>query len=233
MSAAGRLKGQHRQRGDMSTIYITATPIGNLEDITLRALRVLKEVDLVVAEDTRVTKKLFGKYDIHTKLIRYDEHSHKKAVKTIIDFLKGGKDIALVADAGTPTISDPGHRLVREIKNIPNVSIVPIPGPSAVTTALSVSGIKADNFLFLGFLPHKKGRETLFKKIQDSKETVVFYESPHRILKTIKKLPDNREIVVCKELTKLYERVISGTRDEVLKKLDNTKGEFVIVVSGK
>jgi len=224
----------------MSTLYIIATPIGNLEDITLRALRVLKEVDTILCEDTRMTAKLLQKYDIKTPTLSYHSHSGLAKVEKIFELLEEGKNLALVSDAGTPTISDPGVLLVSQVKEKfgQEVSIVPIPGPSAVISALSASGLPSSDFLFLGFLPHKKGRETLFKEIALSKRTTVFYESPHRILKTLeslkKHLDEKRRIVVARELTKIYEEMVTGTTEEMLryfeKNKDKVKGEFVVMV---
>ena len=227
----------------MSTLYIIATPIGNLEDITLRALRVLKEVDTILCEDTRMTAKLLQKYDIKTPTLSYHSHSGLAKVEKIFELLEEGKNLALVSDAGTPTISDPGVLLVSQVKEKfgQEVSIVPIPGPSAVISALSASGLPSSDFLFLGFLPHKKGRETLFKEIVLSKRTTVFYESPHRILKTLeslkKHLDEKRRVVIARELTKIYEEVVTGTAQELLqyfeKNKNKVKGEFVVVVEGK
>src|SRR3989344_6878703 len=227
----------------MSTLYIIATPIGNLEDITLRALRVLKEVDTILCEDTRMTAKLLQKYDIKTPTLSYHSHSGLAKVEKIFELLEEGKNLALVSDAGTPTISDPGVLLVSQVKEKfgQEVSIVPIPGPSAVIAALSASGLPSSDFLFLGFLPHKKGRETLFKEIAVSKRTTVFYESPHRILKTLeslkKHLDAHRSVVVARELTKVYEEFVSGTSEEQLKYFESNKdkvrGEFVVIVAPK
>ncbi|MDO8564391.1 MAG: 16S rRNA (cytidine(1402)-2'-O)-methyltransferase, partial [bacterium] len=173
----------------MSTLYIVGTPIGNLEDITLRALRVLKEVDVILCEDTRMTARLLARYEISKPLKSYHEHSKVSRIDEIVALLEQGKDLALVTDAGTPGISDPGSLLVSKIREaLPEVKIETIPGPSALTAALSVAGVPASDFLFLGFLPHKKGRETLFKEIAASERAVVFYESPHRILKTLESL---------------------------------------------
>ena len=174
----------------MPKLYIVATPIGNLEDITLRALRVLKEVDMILCEDTRVTKKLLNHYDIKTPTMSYHAHSKLSRVEKIFELIRVGKDLALVSDAGTPTISDPGVLLVQQVREEfgNEVDIVAIPGPSALVSALSVGGITSAQFTFYGFLPHKKGRETIFKEIADSKRTSVFYESPHRLLKTIGEL---------------------------------------------
>lgn len=225
----------------MSTLYIVATPIGNLEDITLRALETLKTVDVVLCEDTRVTKKLLARYDIHTPTLSYHTHSGGAKSEKIIELLREGKNLALVSDAGTPTISDPGSILVSQVREAlgADVSIIPIPGPSALAAALSVSGFHADSFLFLGFLPHKKGRQTLFKEIAASERTVVFYESPHRILKTLAALEvalsPPRSIAVVREISKIFEETIRGAasdvRDYFQKNPDKVRGEFVVVVS--
>jgi len=231
----------------MSNLYIVATPIGNLEDITLRALRILKEVDFVLCEDTRMTRKLLDKYKIKTPTVSYHSFSGKYKTDKILELLKDGKNLALVSDAGTPTISDPGFQLVIGVKQeLGNeVKIIPIPGPSAVITALSVSGLPADQFLFLGFLPHKKGRQTLLKEAMVSERTVVFYESPHRVLKTLELLKKqlevsgqkNRKIVIARELTKIYEEIVSGDISEVINHFIvnpiKVKGEFVFVIQGK
>ena len=225
----------------MSVLYIIATPIGNLEDITLRALRILKEVDLILCEDTRMTKRLLDRYQItDKKLITYNEKRSGVSIEKIIRLLESGKNIALVSDAGTPTISDPGARLIQEARSA-GIHIVTIPGANAAMAALSISGLKASEFLFLGFLPHKKGRNKLFKEIAQSKRTVVFYESPHRILKTLKSLNENlttyRKISIARELTKIYEEVVFGTTKEVFeyfeKNPEKVKGEFVVVVEGE
>lgn len=228
-----------------SVLYIIATPIGNLGDITLRALEVLKRVDTVLCEDTRVTKKLLSKYEISVPTLSYHEHSTLTKIEKIIEMLAEGKSLALVSDAGSPTISDPGSYLVAKVREaLPELSIVSIPGPSALTASLSLSGLPASDFLFLGFLPHKKGRETLFKEIADSKRTAVFYESPHRIIKTLESLTMhvlenssvNRTIVVAREITKIHEQVVSGSPQEVLHYFeehpDKVRGEFVVMVSG-
>lgn len=225
---------------DRSTFYIVATPIGNLEDITLRALRVLAEADVILCEDTRQTKKLLRKYEITTPTLSYHVHSKLSKVEKICGLLQEGKQLALVTDAGTPTISDPGVQLISNLRERfgDSVHIVAVPGPSAVVAALSVSGITASEFLFLGFLPHKKGRETLFKEITASKRTTVFYESPHRIIKTLESLHQNlsiyRKVVVARELTKIYEETVIGTAREVLgyfkKHSDKIKGEFVVII---
>jgi len=224
----------------MSTLYIVATPIGNLEDITLRAVRVLGEADVVFAEDTREAKKLLSHFDITTPVERYDEHSHERQTEKVLAYLADGNDVALITDAGTPGISDPGARLVRAARTAGH-TIMPIPGPSALITALSASGISADEFVFLGFPPHKKGRKTFFENIAEEKRAVVLYESPHRIMKTLEALAHtlavNREIVVARELTKMYEAFVSGTAEEVLKYFtenpDKVRGEFIVIVTSK
>ena len=221
----------------MGTLFVVATPIGNLEDITLRALRILKEVDLIACEDTRITKHLLERYQIDKPTISYHQHSKVGKIDFLIEKLKAGKNIAIVSDAGTPGISDPGGLLVQATAN-ERIKIETIPGPSAVTAALSISGLPTDRFLFLGFLPHKKGRETLIKEIIDSKYPVVFYESVHRIIKALEQLNAanlEREVVVCRELTKKFETVYRGKVADVLKQLqaDEVKGEFVVVVSNK
>lgn len=223
------------------SLYVVATPIGNLEDITLRAIRVLKEVDLVLCEDTRVTRKLLAHYKIDTDTESLNARTEEKKVDRVVELLRSGVKLALVTDAGTPAISDPGTRLVSCVREeLPEVRIEPIPGPSAVVAGLSVAGLPASEFLFLGFLPHKKGRETLFKKIADSEQTIVIYESPHRVLKTLERLSvdivDPRRVVVLRELTKIYEEVVVGSSREVLETFqarDRVRGEFVIVIEGK
>ncbi|MDO8668763.1 MAG: 16S rRNA (cytidine(1402)-2'-O)-methyltransferase [Candidatus Buchananbacteria bacterium] len=225
----------------MSKLYIVATPIGNLADITLRAIEILKGVDLILCEDTRVSRTLLDHYGITTKVISYHQHSGPSKINLLLEKIKSGIDVALITDAGTPGISDPGNKLIADIiKNTgQSCQMIPIPGPSAVISALSISGVPTDRFLFLGFIPHKKGRETLFKRIEASLETVVFYESTHRIIKTLESLNGllglDREVVVCRELTKKFETVYRGNIKEVLDTIKPgvTKGEFVVVVAGK
>jgi 16S rRNA (cytidine1402-2'-O)-methyltransferase len=222
----------------MSKLYIVATPIGNLEDITLRALRILKEVDFILCEDTRVTKVLLDKYEIKTPTISYFQHSKITKVNKIIDLLKKGHDFVLVSDAGTPGISDPGNKLIEQVFEVLSnrIEVIPVPGPSAVIAALSISGLPTDKFVFYGFLPHKKGKEKILKEIISNKFTSVFYESTHRILKTLNKFQElglNKQVVVCRELTKKFETIYRGTINEVLKQLNNdtTKGEFVVIIN--
>lgn len=227
----------------MSTLFVVATPIGNLEDITFRAIRVLKEVSVIACEDTRTTKVLLDHYGISTPTTSYHSHSTKGKEEHIIELLKDGSDVALVSDAGTPAISDPGVLLVDRVhKELSDeVRIVAIPGASALTSAYSISGISGNEFTFLGFLPHKKGRETLFKEISESKRTVMFYESPHRIEKTItelvKHLDENRVVAISRELTKHFEEVVRGSaqyiQDYFSANKDKVRGEFVVIVSGK
>jgi len=221
----------------MSILYIVATPIGNLEDISLRALRILKEVDLILCEDTRRTQKLLNYYQIKKKTLSYHQHSKLKRIKEIIDLLKKGKNLALVSDSGTPGVSDPGGKLIEKIVQIlgNSVKVVPIPGPCAITCAASISGFFMDKFLFLGFPPKKKKRKKFFEEISNSKYPVIFYESPYRILKTLNELkaenPD-LEVVVAREMTKKFETIYRGKIDKVIEKIknDKTKGEFVVIV---
>jgi len=224
----------------MATLYVVATPIGNLEDISLRALRILKEVDLILCEDTRRTQKLLNFYQIKKKLLSYHQHSKLKRIEEIIDLLKRGKNLALVSDSGTPSISDPGGKLIEKIFETfgDSVKIVPIPGPSAITSIASISGFPMDKFLFLGFLPKKKKKKEFLEEILKSKYPVIFFESPYRILKTLEELeilnPDFK-IVVARELTKKFETIYRGKVGEVKEKIkkDKIKGEFTIVVFKK
>lgn len=216
-------------------LYIVATPIGNLEDITLRAIRVLKEVDLIVCEDTRVTRKLMQHYSIGTHAIAYHQHTSDEKTFQIIEKLKDGKDIALVTDAGTPGISDPGNKLV-EVAIENEVEVLPIPGPSALGSIISVAGIDMQKFTFLGFPPHKKGRETFFKKVAESELPVIYYESPYRVLKNLELLQQfsNKKVILGRELTKMFEQVVRGEISEILEYFKanpaKLKGEFVLVV---
>ena len=223
----------------MGTLYVVATPIGNLKDITLRALEVLKSCDVVFAEDTRVSAKLLAHFEIKKTVFRYDEHSHALSVTKITKLLAEKKKVALVTDAGTPGIADPGSRLITAIRSeLPEVPIIPIPGPSALVTLLSVSGMNTEQFTFLGYPPHKKGRETFFKKIKEiSVWPIVLYESPHRIVKTLRSIAEQcgeeRIVVVGRELTKMYEEIFRGTASAALQKYetDVIRGEFVIIIS--
>ncbi|MGA9527485.1 MAG: 16S rRNA (cytidine(1402)-2'-O)-methyltransferase [Terriglobales bacterium] len=220
------------------TLFLVATPIGNLEDITLRALRILKEVDLIACEDTRQTQKLLSHYDIHTRTVSYHEHNEMtKAAELVVD-LEGGARIALVTDAGMPGISDPGFRLITlAIRH--RVPVVPIPGASAYLAALVASGLPTDSFRFSGFLPAKSGqRRKLLESVRESPRTQVFYEAPHRLLETLGDIvavmgPD-RHIVVAREVTKLHEEFLRGRAGEVLKELKargEVKGEITLLIA--
>lgn len=222
----------------MGTLFVVATPIGNLEDITLRAVNTLQTVDLIACEDTRHSLKLLNNYQIKKPLVSYHQHSKTKKIDYLIQELKKGKAMAIVTDSGTPGISDPGQVLINKAVES-GIKVVPIPGPSALTTALSVAGLPTDAFLFLGFLPLKKRRKKLIRSLRDEKKTVVLYESPYRILKTLEELKaalgTERQIVVTRELTKMFEEIIRGNIGEVLNKIKSTKpkGEFVVIIKGK
>lgn len=222
---------------DKGKLYIVATPIGNLEDITLRALETLKSVDFILCEDTRVTKNLLNHYQIMKPMISYHQHTDSKKVNELIGLLDEGKNLALVTDAGTPGISDPGNMFINQLTNkLLNQSIIiPIPGPSAVISALSISGFPTDKFLFLGFPPHKNKRQKFFKEAVSAEFTVAFYESGHRILKCLQELTEllepNRQILVCRELTKKFETIYRGTIAEVSEKMKDDRGEFVVVIN--
>jgi len=216
----------------MSALYIIGTPIGNLKDITLRALHILEEVDLILCEDTRVTKRLLDYYNLKTPVESYHQHSKLKKIDYILGLLRQGKNLALVSDSGTPGISDPGNKLVEQVQDI--AKIIPIPGPSAAIAAASISGFPMDKFVFLGFPPHKNKRKKFFQEVADSKYPVVLYESPHRILKTLKELNEagKFDIVVGRELTKMFETIYRGEIKDIINRLEKEgpKGEFVIVV---
>ena len=221
-----------------STLYIVSTPIGNREDITLRALRILKEVDLIAAEDTRHTSLLLRHFGIQTPLTSYFEGNELRKKEFILFKLRQGNQIALVSDAGTPGISDPGFRLIQTaIEN--QIPVVPIPGPSAVITALSVSGLPTDAFLFKGFLPHKsKKRRDSLETLREVRETLIVYESPHRLVESLEDILDvlgDREIVLTRELTKLYEEILRGKVSEIKAQIGERKlkGEITLVISGK
>jgi 16S rRNA (cytidine1402-2'-O)-methyltransferase len=220
------------------SLYIVSTPIGNREDITLRALRILKEVDLIAAEDTRHTNLLLRHFGIQTPLTSYFEGNELKKKEFILSKLRQGHRVALVSDAGTPGISDPGFRLIQSaIEN--QIPIIPIPGPSAVIAALSVSGLPTDAFLFKGFLPHKsKKKRDLLMQLEDVMETLIFYESPHRLSETLNDIFDilgDREMVLTRELTKIYEEVIRGKVSDIQSQIGERKlkGEITLVLSGK
>ncbi len=221
-------------------LYIIGTPIGNLEDFSFRALRILKEVDLILCEDTRIAKKLLNHYNIKTPTLSYHQHSKLKKIGHILNLLKRGKNLALVSDAGTPGISDPGGKLINlAIKQLKYLRIIPVPGPSALTAAASISDFPMDKFLFLGFLPAKRKRKKFFEEVIKSKYPVIFYESPHRILKTLRELeariPAYRSVIICRELTKKFETIYRGSIGEVARKIEKNsiKGEFTVIIKGK
>ncbi len=221
----------------MSNLYITATPIGNLKDITLRALEVFKDASIILCEDTRTTKKLLSAHDIHAQCIAYHKFSTDKEIQKILDLFDIHEHIVLVSDAGTPAISDPGSFLIQKVREQkPEVRIQTIPGPSALTAALSISGLPLSQFTFIGFLPHKKGRQKKLDEALACSHTVVMYESTHRILKLLEEIntrqPEHK-IVICKELTKLHENVLQGTASQLLTEFESNpslqKGEFVVI----
>ncbi len=225
----------------MGTLYVVATPIGNLEDITLRAISVLGSVDLILAEDTRVTRTLLERYNIRVPVVSYHQHSSLRRVEEVIEHLERGERCALVSDAGTPSVNDPGSMLIQRVLDaLPDTRIVPIPGPNAAIAALSISGFPADAFTYLGFPPHKKGRQTFFRKVGELPGTLVFYESKHRMRKALEELRDtaelgDRPVVVVRELTKQFETTYRGTIDRVILQLtdEQVRGEFVVVVGPK
>lgn len=218
-------------------LYIVSTPIGNLEDITLRAIRILKEVDLIAAEDTRRTRKLLSHYDIHTPLTSYFDGNQESKSEKLIARLKTGKSIALVSEAGTPTISDPGHRLVVQCIEA-RVNIIPIPGISACITAASVAGLPLNAFVFEGFLSPKSGkRRKQFTEVREEKRTLIFYESPHRLIPFLQEALEilgDRHTVVARELTKKFEEIFRGLVSEAIRKFKATppRGEFTILIEG-
>jgi 16S rRNA (cytidine1402-2'-O)-methyltransferase len=224
----------------MATLYIVATPIGNLEDISKRALRILSKVSFILSEDTRTTQKLLDRYGIKTPTLSYHQHSKLKKVEEIVKLLGGNKDLALVSDAGTPGISDPGNKLVKKVVELlgDKVKVVSIPGPSAVTVAASISAFPMDKFLFLGFPPTKKKRKKFFEQVFKSEYPVILYESPYRIIKTLEELEtEGKEpkVMVARELTKKFETVYRGSVEEVIGKLKEEKirGEFIIIFWNK
>jgi len=227
----------------MATLYIVATPIGNLEDISLRALRILKESKAILCEDTRVTRKLLAHYGLNTPTISYHQHSGRLKVDKVMSLLSDGNDLALVTDAGTPGISDPGGRLIELVRQELGLGVIiqSVPGPSALTAAVSLAGDGFDRFLFLGFLPHKKGRQTILKEIAASHYPVVLYESKHRIVKLLDELISlvaggsrSFEIIVAREISKLHESLYYGNPQKVREELQvdpvSLKGEFVVLI---
>jgi len=219
----------------MSTLYVVATPIGNLEDISLRALRILREVKLIAAEDTRKTKRLLANYNIKTPMTSYHEHNKWTKLDYILGYLEGA-DVALVSEAGTPGMSDPGYELIVAASQR-GIPVVPIPGPSVVITALTISGLATERFTYLGFLPNRAtGRRRLLKTVVDEYGTIIVLESPHRLLATLNDMfvvLGNREITVCRELTKIHEEVFRGKISQVIEHFTEPRGEFTLVIEGK
>jgi 16S rRNA (cytidine1402-2'-O)-methyltransferase len=219
----------------MPTLYLVATPIGNLEDMSLRAIRILSQVRLIAAEDTRKTKRLLSAYNIKTPLVSYYEHSKLSKLSQLLRQLEEG-DIALVSEAGMPGISDPGYELVTAAIEH-GIPVVPIPGPSAVLAALAISGLPANQFLFLGFLPRRKGeRRRLLQSIALETHTIVAFEAPHRLLKALADVLEvlgNRRIAICRELTKIHEEVFRGTISQALEHFTTPRGEFTLVIEGR
>ena len=219
-------------------LYIVATPIGNLSDSTERMIETLNKVDVILCEDTRVTRKLCNKFDIETSLLSYHHHSNDAKKAKILKKLQDGDDLALVTDSGTPGIADPAGKLISMVvEGGMDVEIIPIPGPSAVTAAASISGFYMNKFTFLGFPPKKKKRKEFFKEIYSYDHPVIFYESPHRVLKTLQEMTDwggDKEAVVCRELTKKYENIYRGKLKDIFNRLNeepHTKGEFTIIIN--
>lgn len=217
-------------------LYIVATPIGNLEDITLRALRILKEVDLIAAEDTRNTLKLLNYYKISKSLVSYHRHNEDIKTEVLINKLKNGKNIAIVSDAGTPGISDPGEEVIKKAIE-EEIEVIPIPGACALINGLICSGINSKEFTFLGFLPlNKKLRRDKLEEIENSQKTVIIYEAPHKLkntLEDLQKILGDRNITIARELTKIHEEFIRGKLDEIIENCEELKGEFVIVIEGR
>ncbi len=222
---------------DDGILYVVSTPIGNLEDITLRAVRILKEVDLIAAEDTRRTRKLLSHFDIHTPITSYHEHNERAKATRIADRIENGQSVALVSDAGTPAVSDPGYHIINEsIRR--GIAVVPVPGPDAFSAALVGSGLPGNEFVFGGFLPRKQGRlRACLEALGTEKRTTIFYESPHRLLKTLGLLAElypERRVAIGRELTKRHEEFIRGTAQSVYETVRDTqvRGEFVLVIGG-
>lgn len=221
---------------EKGTLYVVATPLGNLKDITLRALEVIKSSDLIAAEDTRRTQKLLSAYDLHCPLISFNENNKYRKIPHLIDRLQQGQQICLVTDGGTPGISDPGREMVRETRRT-GIAVVPIPGPSALTCALSASGLPGDSFVFLGFLPRRKSRrKKILEEMKDQKRTVIFYEAPHRVnvlLEEIRTILGEREVTLTRELTKIHEEIISGPVSDLIEQLSgrDPKGEYTILMT--
>ena len=239
LSNAPQIIGRFANEGKVlseGTLYLVSTPIGNLEDITLRALRILKESDLILAEDTRTTGRLLAHFEIKNRMMSYHAHNETGRIPQVIGYMKDGQQIALVTDAGTPGISDPGHRLVKAAIQS-QIPIVPIPGATALIPAITASGLPSQRFVFEGFLPRKKGRQTKLQQLAEEPGTIIIYESALRLEKTIRdivKIMGNRYIVVSRELTKKFEEFIRGSAEDVLGKMEShtLKGEIVLLIAG-
>lgn len=223
---------------EQTNLYLVPTPIGNLEDITLRALRILKEADVILAEDTRTSGKLLKHYEISNKLESYHKFNEHKAVDRLLNRMKGGEKFALISDAGTPAISDPGYLLSKAVLE-EGLTLEVLPGATAFVPAVIKSGFTCDRFLYEGFLPHKKGRQTKMKEVAGNSFTTVFYESPHRIVKALEQIVEfispDRKVSVSREISKMFEETTTGTALEVLsdyKSREKVKGEIVLVISG-
>jgi len=218
------------------TLYVVSTPIGNLEDITYRAVKLLSQVDLIAAEDTRTTKVLLNHYDIHTHIVSYYSYNEERRIPELIARLKSGDSIAVVSDAGTPGISDPAFKLIRRAID-EAIPVVSLPGPTAFLPALITSGLPSEEFVFVGFLPVKKGRQTMFTALSHEPRTIILYESPHRLLRTLndlQKYMGDREMAVARELTKKFEEIVRGKISFVLQHFSTNpiRGEFVLIVQG-
>ena len=222
----------------LGKLYTISTPIGNLSDFSFRAIEILNEIDYLICEDTRVTKKLLNHYKIKSTLLPYNVFNENKLTDKYIKHLTDGKNMGIVSDAGTPCISDPGYKLVNNCRQL-NIEVISIPGPSSLISALSISGLPTDSFYFEGFLPKKKGRKTKFEFLSSIPSTVVLFESPYRLVKTVNDILSfmgNRQICICKELTKVYEEVMFGCVTDILKllnKIDKLRGEYVIIIAKK
>ncbi|MFZ1735636.1 MAG: 16S rRNA (cytidine(1402)-2'-O)-methyltransferase [Candidatus Moraniibacteriota bacterium] len=224
------------EKSETGMLFVVATPIGNMEDITLRALRILNECDLIICEDTRVAKKLFFRHNVSKPLLAIPQRAADEKIRRVLDVLRTGKNVALTTDAGTPGVSDPGNEVVEKVIAA-GFCVSPVPGPSALAALLSVAGVNTQEFLFKGFPPHKKGRETFFRAIAQSKVLVVYYESPYRVVKNLEllaSLAPERNVIIGRELTKVFEEIQRGSVGEVLeyyqKNPGKVKGEFVVMV---
>ncbi len=236
MTEEQRMGGAEQRAGHVGTLYVVATPIGNLEDITYRAVRILSEVDLVAAEDTRHSRKLFARFGIKKPLVSYHDHNEQQRQSMLVKRLQAGEDIALISDAGTPCIADPGYRLIASCHAV-GIPVVPIPGPSALITALSAAGVNTDRFAFEGYLPQRaKARADLLRKLNGEQRTLIFYEAPHRLAATLIDLVDilggERQLVVARELTKLHEEFFRGTVAEAVTRFEQepARGELVLIL---